>query len=326
MALVDDALEARNRALAWLARHQEPDGRWDAEKHGGLDADPAVTGLATLAFATTGWDKYGPNLERAASWIIGQQAEDGAIGRGYDGGLGLNHAISGLALADAYHMLRRQREVGEAARKAMDYSVSVLQGGSGGWGPEPGVDAELVVTSWFVEQLRAGLAAELGPPVIGFQRALRFLDEVTVREGDMIGRSGNRSGEAPSPEMTAVAVLCRAHTGFKRSDPYMAGGVEYLVENPPRREEGDRSFNLTYWWFGGQIMIHYGKHWRTWTRPLMRLLVSEQCRGGDEEGSWDPERVKYGDRWGRVYAAAMGSMCLDYATFYNTHYIPIYGE
>jgi len=41
-------------ALRWLARNQAPDGRWDAEKHGGRNADPAVTGLATLTFLGAG--------------------------------------------------------------------------------------------------------------------------------------------------------------------------------------------------------------------------------------------------------------------------------
>jgi hypothetical protein len=75
------------RGLDWLARHQEPDGRWDGERFGGKNTDVGITGLATLAFLGAGHSerartRYQRTVVSAIGWLIKQQQADGCIGRG----------------------------------------------------------------------------------------------------------------------------------------------------------------------------------------------------------------------------------------------------
>src|SRR5207248_2153910 len=92
-----DTEAAVKSALAWLAAHQEPDGRWDAAKHGAqwaradggrdiqgnMQPDTGVTGLALLAFLGSGHTQQGPqyqdNVRRGLDYLIGAQAGDGSL-------------------------------------------------------------------------------------------------------------------------------------------------------------------------------------------------------------------------------------------------------
>jgi hypothetical protein len=107
----DDTENAVNRALEWLARHQEPEGKWDGEKYEGEDTDSALTGLAALAFLGAGHTertgKYKNNVLRAVDWIIKDQGANGCIGASSTrGGLGYHHAICGMALSEAFGMAK----------------------------------------------------------------------------------------------------------------------------------------------------------------------------------------------------------------------------
>ncbi|MBI3828003.1 MAG: hypothetical protein HY291_00705 [Planctomycetes bacterium] len=56
-----------DRALKWLAAHQEVDGHWDCVKYGGKQADVAVTGMALLAFLGAGHTER-PKPRAWAAW------------------------------------------------------------------------------------------------------------------------------------------------------------------------------------------------------------------------------------------------------------------
>ena len=51
------------------------------------------------------------------------------------------------------------------------------------------------------------------------------------------------------------------------------------------------------------------------------MLVKNQRRGGDADGSWDPVGARDGRRGGRAYTTAMGALCLE--VYYR--YLPVYG-
>ena len=89
---------AVDAALAWLAANQEPDGRWDASRHGGFreekvlghdrqaageGADSGVTGLATLAFLGAGHTHlegtYRKTVQRGLEYLVAIQKTDGSL-------------------------------------------------------------------------------------------------------------------------------------------------------------------------------------------------------------------------------------------------------
>ena len=113
---VDQSVE---RGLAWLATQQQADGSFKSIKSG----QPAITGLGLMAFLAKGESpadgKYAKTLSRAIDFIVSNQKKNGLIAalapnaapisrkrvqpNNYDScAISYNHAISALALAEAY--------------------------------------------------------------------------------------------------------------------------------------------------------------------------------------------------------------------------------
>jgi biopolymer transport protein ExbD len=130
-------------AHAWLARNQEPDGRWWSVKSGGREGlDVAVTGLATLSLLGAGQTenrvcRHREVVRKAVAWLVANQAAAGCLAGDAAkraGRAGTSHAIAGLAFAEAFGMARVAK-TGRAAQRAVDYSVlsepSTYGGGPG---------------------------------------------------------------------------------------------------------------------------------------------------------------------------------------------------
>jgi hypothetical protein len=59
-------------------------------------------------------------------------------------------------------------------------------------------------------------------------------------------------------------------------------------------------------------MFQMGRNhgWTKWNETLKPVLIDNQRKGGDEDGSWDPQ--SWIDRYGgRVFTTAMGAMTLE---------------
>ncbi len=324
---------AVDRALEWLWRHQAADGHWDGEStfkgkkyepdDPGENTDPGVTGLAILAFLgagnteKSGKEKFQKTVRKGVAWLIRKQKANGSIGEGYDGKLGYNHPIAGLALAEAFGMAQ-VAATGRAAQKAVDYSTKVHQVEYGGWRYKAQMAADTSVTGWFVMQLKSSLIAGLKVSGRGFQGAARFLETVT-KEG---GKIAYKPSERGTPTMTAVGMLCRQFMGMKRDDPILTGGANYLARFPPEWDENTSTANFYNWYYGTLVMFQMGgEWWNVWNATLSDLLTERQRRGPPAvDGSWDPDGF-WCSSGGRVYSTALGCLCLE--VYYR--YLPIYG-
>jgi len=315
--------------LRWLASNQEPDGSWDIEKWGGNTGwgKVGVTGLATLAFLGAGHTEdagaHRASVIKAVNYLISQQNEMGAIGVS-EGHWGYCHAIAGLALAEAYGMARAPR-TGEAAQKAVIWSVEHHQKEYSGWRYTPKQSPDTSVTGWFIMQLKSAKIAGLKVDGKGFQGAIAWLDKVTNMpvEGadpDLCGTAGYTSRNA-TPSMTAVAMLGRQFMGWKRTDPLLVGGANYLVKTLPQWGQGGWSM---YRWYHGTLAMFQmgGDWWKQWNAALRDMLVQNQIKLPDPkmDGSWDPSFSSGGKRAGRAYSTAMACLCLE--VYYR--YLPLY--
>ncbi|MBN1808432.1 MAG: terpene cyclase/mutase family protein [Planctomycetes bacterium] len=312
-----------DRALDWLARHQEADGRWDGEKYEGEDSDAGITGLATLAFLGTGntetSGRYQKTVRAAVKWMISQQDADGCIGRKSSrGGLGYHHAICGMALAQAYAMSKRPA-TGAASQKAVDYSANVHQVPYSGWRYNARQEPDTSVTGWFVMQMKSAKVAGLKVPDESFQGAINFLDKVTDTD-DYSGRTGYQSKAQASRTLTSVGLVSRLFMGYKPNDPILRGAAEYLAEDLPHWGAANERVNFYYWYYGTLGMFQMGgDYWKRWNSAMKTALVPTQRRGGDEDGSWDPVG-HWCSRGGRVYSTAMGALCMEVYFLY----LPMY--
>ncbi|HEU5116868.1 MAG TPA: hypothetical protein VFT74_09360, partial [Isosphaeraceae bacterium] len=148
---------AVERALEWLARHQDSDGRWNGGKQkapGGdgrttlagetsflahcppgdpclgecyyWEADTAMTGLALLSFLGAGnthkEGKYSRTITLGLNFLLRSQKPDGDL-RGDSTNVGMYcHAIASLALCEAYALTQDQR-LKPAVERAVGFLV-----------------------------------------------------------------------------------------------------------------------------------------------------------------------------------------------------------
>ncbi|HYF49115.1 MAG TPA: zf-HC2 domain-containing protein [Planctomycetota bacterium] len=324
---------AVDRALSWLARHQEADGSWSTQKHGGSDnVDAGVTALAVLAFLGAGHTEktgqFRENVRKGVAWIISQQGADGGIGAkfgegGWHDGYAYHHAICGLALAEAAGMARVKETVA-AAQKALDYSMD-FQGGEGserrGWRYSRKQDGDTSVSGWFVMQLKSAKVAGLQVSHHSFEGALKFYDSMEVK-GEVNGYAGGRFGYTDRTgtglNNTAIGMLANLYLGRRPGD--LMGGAEYLCQNPPKwdKDLGEMaqwpgySYPFYYTYYGTLTMFQMGgDYWKKWNTAMQNMLLPKQRKGGDEDGSWDPLGASDCKMAGRVYTTAMGALSLE---------------
>jgi hypothetical protein len=144
--------------------------------------------------------------------------------------------------------------------------------------------------------------------------AAKFLDSVQAESGAMYGYTGPGAGQAT----TAVGLLSRMYLGWKKDNPALQRGVEYLSRTGPSKG------NMYYNYYATQVMRHWGgEEWEKWNKELRDWLVSEQNQQGHREGSWYLDAGDHGsDRGGRIYCTSMATMVLE---VYYRH-MPIYGQ
>jgi len=324
---------AVDKALEWLAKHQEADGHWDGAKYGtAKTCDTALAGFALLAFLGAGHTekvgKYRDNVSRGIEWLIKKQADNGCLASKGES-IGYNHSIAGMALAEAAGM-GRTSFTKEAAQKALEYSVNIHQAGEGsdkkGWRYKAqSAIGDLSNSGWFVMQLKSGKVAGLKVPHGGFEGAEWFLNHVEDKAfakdaqdpyDNGRHRYGYTGGNEVTARRTAIGILCRQFMGVKPEE--LQGGVNWFVEKGgiPRKEK----IELYYWYYGTLCTFQQGGDiWKKWNEALKPALLETQCKGGDNDGSWDPAE-KYGTDWGRVGQTALSAMCLE--VYYR--YLPMY--
>lgn len=127
--------------------------------------------------------------------------------------------------------------------------------------------------------------------------------------------------------MTSVGLLMRLYTGWKRDNPNMVAGANYLKENLPELGTArDPQRDTYYWYYGTQVMFHMGgDYWAAWNARLHPMLIESQLQEGPHAGSWNP-RGAVADRWaphaGRLYVTTINLLCLE---VYYRH-LPLYED
>ncbi|HLA84327.1 MAG TPA: hypothetical protein VJL29_06010 [Thermoguttaceae bacterium] len=328
--------EAAVRAgLRWLAENQEPDGRWDAVRHGagrelriggedrggaGIGADTGVTGLSLLAMLAAGHTHqqgdYQDNVRRGLEFLISNQRADGSLsGNATKFAAMYCHAMAAFALSEAYGMTGDARLEGPV-RRAIGYTVAAQDPRSGGWRYLPAMTGDTSQLGWQLMALRSAELAGIPTPDSTRRGALKFL--ASVSSGSHGGLASYRPGEKASRSMTAEGLVCRQLLGMPPESPTATEAADHLVGELP----GEGPVNLYYWYYSTLGLYRaQGDHWTRWNEALQRDLVSRQCDSGSLAGSWDPETV-WGGYGGRVYTTALATLCLE--VYYR--YLPRYLE
>jgi hypothetical protein len=338
--------EAIERGLAFLARYQLPDGGWSLQgfpEDAQLATDTAATALAVLAFQGAGFNhrehQYKDVVRGGLDFLVKSQKESGDLFIPLDDESNrsvwlYSHSLAALALCEAYGMTQ-DPQLKEPAQKAIDFIVAAQHPERGGWRYSPGVGSDTSVTGWMMMALKSGELAGLEVPDRTYQRIERWLDDSQQTGQPHLYRYNplapdtdeQRHGRAASKTMTAVGLLMRLYTGWRRDHANLARGADYLRENlpaigTPREPQRD----TYYWYYGTQVMFHMGgPHWQAWNSRLHPLLVGTQVRNGPLAGSWDPKGAvpdRWGPHGGRLYVTTLNLLSLE---VYYRH-LPLYED
>ena len=339
--------EAIERGLAYLASTQLEDGSWSLEGHGErvvLDSHTAATGLCLLAFQGAGYThlkhQYADTVSRGLSYLVTRQRSNGDLyvreNELSDRNVALySHGIASLAVCEAYGMTQ-DPELREPAEQAIRYITLSQHPQRGGWRYTPGVSSDTSVTGWMMMALKSGDLAGLEVPQETYDGIEKWL-EIAKESDERPDRyrynpfapdtPSQRHGRLPTPTMTAVGMLMRMYSGWRRDNKTMRSAADYLLRYPPQigtRRSPQR--DTYYWYYATQVMFHMGdKYWDSWNKSLNPVLLEGQIQDGADAGSWDPNRP-VPDRWsphaGRLYVTTMNLLNLE---VYYRH-LPIYED
>jgi hypothetical protein len=343
--------QAVERALDWLARHQDADGRWDgatARFEDGTampgdddftahcpagqacfgecaywEADTALSGLALLTYLGAGYThkegKYTTTVAGGLDFLLAQQKPDGDL-RGPSKAVGMYcHAMATLALCEAY-ALSLDEKLRDPAERAVAFLVRARARDGMAWRYAPGAQVgDTSILGWVVMALKS--AGEIGLPIPG-QASIRrgtlaWLDKVAT--GQDRGLARYQPWEPVTPTMTAEAWVCRQFLGVGGPGLASSEAATSLLKN-----ESDRGDSNFYYWYYGTLAMyqHGGEPWTRWNAHLRDRIVSLQRPTGHQAGSWDPDESMYGARGGRIYCTTLAALTLE--VYYR--YLRLYDE
>ncbi len=322
---------AVERGLAWLVAHQHADGSWRFSHQGGpcvgqcrnSGSEPSTTAATALALL--------PLLGAGQTPAEGQHAAATARGLDYlrrrlivtprggdlQDGTMYGQGLAAIALSEAYAMTH-EASLREPAQQALDF-IAATQHVRGGWRYYPGQPGDTTVLGWQWMALKSGQLAGLDVPRETLVRAGEFLDGVQSDGGSAYGYQSPGAERSPLSETqrspTAIGLLCRMYSGWRRSDPRLLRGIERLARWGPSYD--DMYFN----YYATQVLHHHeGPAWSAWNERLREHLVASQATSGHEAGSWhfaDPHTAP----GGRLCDTALSLMILE---VYYRH-LPLYG-
>ena len=321
------------RGLRWLAEHQNKDGSWSLNgfRHaadcncggdGHFQGKSPGTALAMLPFLGAGQThlsgKHKGTVSRALRWMIENQGEDGDLRAGSNGNEGMyTHGQATIVLCEAFAMTGDE-SLRVPAQKAVDFVVKA-QYYDGGWRYQPGPPdqrGDTSVVGWQLMALQSARAANLTVPNQTWDQSNEFLNSVSHQDGAVYSY---QAGGGPTPVMTAEALLCRMYLGWTKDEPGLVRGVETLAEDFLPTDDAP---NIYYWYYGTQVMHHYGgEEWEKWNGRMRDILVNTQERKGHEAGSWDP-RGDHASAGGRIYMTSLAVCSLE---VYYRH-LPIFRQ
>jgi hypothetical protein len=343
---------AVNLGLAWLARHQDRDGKWNriwfsrrckkGDRCGGagyhkegyesVPLDPALTGLALLCFAASDnthlKGTYKANVAAGIQYLQRIQAKNGRFGsfrRGVNQYMMYNQGIATFALAEIAAMTN-DPALQPTLEKAVQFIVRAQQYRSGAWDY---TDAKVgrydtSVTGWQVMALKSAHAAGVEIPPYTLYKVAVFFNRVTLPGGEVIYANRSPSPGRRGQGMVAVGLASAQFLGLPSHSRLAQRQTTILLQHLPdwRKLTVKGSLDSIYYWYYASIAMFQagGKPWQTWNRHLKKALLSQQRRGQCLNGSWDPPNNFWGSVGGRLYSTTLNILNLQ--IYYR--YLPIH--
>jgi hypothetical protein len=311
--------------LRWLMAHQRDDGSWNFDHHksvcrgqcrnpGTEASTTAATAIALLPFLGAGYThvegEYREVVGRGIYYLV-KRTRVTPHGSDLQEGTMYAQGLSTIALCEAYAMTQ-DPALKDLAQGAIRFIVYAQDPKGGGWRYMPGQPGDTTVTGWQLMGLKSGQMADLEVPSPTLYLVQRFLGSVQSEGGARYGYLDPQ----PRNTTTAIGLLLRMYTGWRRDHPGLQKGVAYLSQWGPSDD------NMYYNYYATQVMHHWeGAEWENWNRKMRDHLIATQATSSHEAGSWYFSGGQ-GNVGGRLYNTAMAVMTLE--VYYR--YMPLYRE
>jgi hypothetical protein len=303
LKIVERVNTATDKALAYIAKQQRPDGGWANNN--------AINAWSLLAYLgrghVPGRGPYKDVLEKGKKYLLSTQQASGymSFGAMYE------HGLSTLALVEMYGM-DPDPELEEKTRKAVDLIIR-CQGPGGGWNYQPtAVDGDLSVSVMQIVAMRAANNAEIPVPADKITKAIQYLKNHEQPGGGGFGYGGPGGGPQTSAAGTISMQLMGAY-----NHPTLPKTLDYLASIPVAWDASGPQYFYYFHYYAIQAMYQAGgKHWNAWHPRIRELLLSKQ----NADGSWDVPPGTAEAAYGKAYATPIACVILDI----YSHFLPAY--
>jgi hypothetical protein len=281
--------------LLWLARHQDPDGRWSSDGFAGCcpggkcagagmkGHDIGMTGLGLLAFLGSGITPssreprfkfldplrpgrticFADTVRTGLRWLMDHQDADGCFGE-REGEFMYDHAIAALAMTEAA-WLTLTPLYKDPARRGIDFLCKARNPGfAWRYGVRPG-DNDTSVTGWAVMALKSAELSGIPFDHEAYTGVREWLRRATNAQGKVGYESPGDMGSVleglndkwrSHPAMTAAGLLARIFID-KKGDPWMKVAANEIVKDLPVWDEKARSVDFYYWYYASLALFQF---------------------------------------------------------------------
>ena len=297
---------ANDRALAYLAKAQLPNGSWP----GDMRENTAIASLGVMAFlargSTPSVPPYGNVINRGIDFVLNSQSPEGSL-IGYGGGQMYSHNISTLMLSEVSGMVdpERQKRVDEALAKALKIILDaqlVKKGESqrGGWRYVPhSNDSDLSHSGWALMALRSARNNGAPVPREAIDDALKYIARCSNKDGGFAYQPGGGSSVA----MTGVGLLCLELSGRHR-DEVTTKAAQHIIRD--FKDKWNDRFVFYTLYYVAQAMFQFGgEEWENFAPEFYSTVLKLQR----PDGSWMAWREQE-PQAGPCYCTSMAVLAL----------------
>ena len=230
--------------------------------------------------------------------------------------------------------MTQDESIKQNAQSAINFLIQSQDPQGGGWRYQPKIGSDTSVTGWCMMALKSAELSGLQVSKESYRGISKWLEGSQASESQKYLYRYNfhaadvpatRHGRVPTPVMTSVGLLMRLYLGWRRDNPDMQRGTDWLMDRLPAEGTVQSPQKDTYYWYyATQVMFHMGGvRWKAWYGNLYPMLIQTQKGDGDYVGSWEPNG-RIPDAWGRfggrLYVTTLNLLSLE---VYYRH-LPIY--
>ena len=286
------------RALAFLAATQDPDGSWPGEQGRGS----GVVGICVMALLASGEDPdYGPyadNVRRALQYMIRHQSAITGPVSGPGHGPMYHHGLATLALSEAYGsvselLLWEGSDAPPEARRSLGQSLELAvrciltSQRKNPWKAwrysADGTDADTTVSGTVLMGLLGARNAGIEVPNRAIDDAITYFESNTLQSGLVTYQAASSHGDGVC--RAAIATLVYSIAKRKDSQEYAATStfIKKFLDQDLRSHPFYTRYYMAQALFQSDLEV-----WRAWNARVVKELAEQQQVDGSIESSYGP--------------------------------------